>query len=327
MLALITGGTGFVGRHLVRHLEESGTRTISLTSNPAERSGAEASRLLDIRDADALETIVGQLQPQQVYHLAAVTSISAAASDERTAFDVNVWGTRNVLAAASSFKPAPKVLNVSTSQVYGESINRQITENEASNPRNTYAATKAAAEVLARRYATQCDIVTARPFNHSGPGQSPGFVLPFFAHEIAAIELGQRTPVIRTGDLNVRRDFTDVRDVVRAYVLLLEKGIAGHTYNICSGKACLLSDALDYLLSLSSAQITIERDPAKVRNGEASAIFGSYDKISHDTGWQPTISFEQMLHDILHYWDRLFPRNSPPRLPADSLPSLCYCLS
>ena len=303
MLALITGGTGFVGRHLARHIEQSGGRTVSLTSNPAERTGDFANaHLLDIRDADAMQAAAAEFRPQLVYHLAAITSISAAASDERAAFDVNIWGTRNVLAAASSLNPPPKVLNVSTSQVYGDSGGCPIVEDAPIHPRNTYAITKAAGEVLARQYAAQCDVVNVRPFNHSGPGQSPGFVLSFFAHEIASIELGQREAIIRTGDLNVRRDFTDVRDVVRAYALLLEKGVAGQTYNVCSGNAYLLSDALDCLLSLSPTRIAVQRDPAKARKGEASSVFGSYEKIARDTGWQPVISFEQMLNDILQYW-------------------------
>ena len=303
MLALITGGTGFVGRHLARHLEQGGIATLSLTSNPAERiAGTQQSQLLDIRDSDAVTAIFEESRPQQVYHLAAITSLSAAASDERAAFDVNVWGTRNVFAAASKLSPSPRILNVSTSQVYGDSAVCPITEDSPLQPRNTYAATKAAAEMLARQYSAEHQVVTVRPFNHSGPGQAANFVLSFFAHEIAAIELGQRDPLIRTGNLNVRRDFTDVRDVVRAYALLLEKGISGENYNVCSGNSYLVSDALDLLLSLSNTKIKVEQDPAKARNGEATTSYGSYQKLARDTGWRPAISFEQMLTDILQYW-------------------------
>ncbi len=303
MLALVTGGTGFVGRHLVRHLEQGGTHTLSLTSNPAERSaGVQESRLVDIRDFAALQPLVAELRPQHIYHLAAITSLSAAASDERAAFDVNIWGTRNVLAAASQLSPSPRLLNVSTSQVYGDSALCPIVEGASLKPQNTYACTKAAAEMLARQYSAKCEVITVRPFNHSGPGQSPAFVLSFFAHEIAAIELGEQAPVIRTGNLNVRRDFADVRDVVRAYALLLEKGKAGEIYNVCSGQGHLISDALDFLLSLSQAKIKVEQDPAKLRKGESDASFGSYEKLERDTGWRPSISFQQMLTDTLQYW-------------------------
>ena len=303
MLALITGGTGFVGRHLTECLHRSNTRPVSLTANPAELSAdTQDSRLLDIRDAAALTALTEDLRPRHIYHLAAITSLSAAASDERAAFDVNIWGTRNVLDSASRLSPPPKFLNVSTSQVYGDSAASPLTEDAPLNPRNTYASTKAAAEMLARQYSSKCEVITVRPFNHSGPGQSAHFVLSFFAHEIAAIELGLRDPVLRTGNLNVRRDFTDVRDVVRAYVLLLDKATPGETYNVCSGNGYLISDALDFLLSLSGVTIKVERDPAKARTGEASTSFGSYDKLARDTSWHPTISFEQMLTDTLHYW-------------------------
>jgi len=303
MLALITGGTGFVGRHLAKCLNKADTRSVSLTANPAElTSDVQESRLIDIRDSAALTTLAQDLKPQQIYHLAAITSLSAAASDERAAFDVNIWGTRNVLDSASRLSPPPRVLNVSTSQVYGDTATSPITEDAPLNPRNTYASTKAAAEMLARQYSSKCKVITVRPFNHSGPGQSAHFVLSFFAHEIAAIELGQRDPVLRTGNLNVRRDFTDVRDVVRAYTLLLDKGTPGESYNVCSGNGYLISDALDFLLSLSSSKIKVEQDPAKTRHGEASTTYGSYEKLARDIGWQPTISFQQMLTDTLQYW-------------------------
>jgi len=277
--------------------------TLSLTSNPAERTaGAEDSRLLDIRDSSAMSALIEELRPQQIYHLAAITSLSAAASDERAAFDVNIWGTRNVLAAARKLSPPPRILNVSTSQVYGGSAECPIAEDAPLNPQNTYACTKAAAEMIARQYATNCEVLNIRPFNHSGPGQSSSFVLSFFAHEIAAIELGHHDPILRTGNLNVRRDFTDVRDVVRAYSLLLERGRRGETYNVCSGNAYLVSDALDFLISLAHAKIQVQQDPAKARKGEPDTCYGSYEKLARDTAWHPTISFEQMLTDILQYW-------------------------
>lgn len=313
MLAMLTGGTGFVGRHLARHLETDGTRTVSLTSNPSEQNeDVQGFRLLDIRDDAALDALVEDLRPQQIYHLAAITSISAASSDERAAFDVNVWGTRNVLAAAARMESPVRVLNVSTSQVYGDSPSCPIREEALVRPQNTYAITKAMAELFIPRYSRRCEIVNVRAFNHSGPGQSTSFVLSYFAHEIAAIELGQHEPVLRTGNLNVKRDFSDVRDVVRAYALLMEKGRPGETYNVCSGHPYLVSDAMDYLLSLSGVRIRIEQDETKARKGEASAIYGSYDKIAHDTGWKPAITFEQMLTDILQYWRQTLTASAVP---------------
>jgi GDP-4-dehydro-6-deoxy-D-mannose reductase len=301
--ALITGGTGFVGRHLTRHLGEHGTRVVSLTSNPEEQTNDVPDfRLVDIRDHRAIEELVNQIRPRHVYHLAAITSISAAANDERAAFDVNVWGTRNLLTALSAISEPGKFLNVSTSQVYGESAPCPIVESAPVLPQNTYAVTKAMTEILVQQYSTRFPIINVRPFNHSGPGQAPAFVLSFLAREVAAIDLGLQQPVIRTGDLRVQRDFTDVRDVVRAYSLLLEKGTPGRTYNICCGQAYLLSDALDYLLSLSRTGIRVERDPAKARKGEASKIYGGFDALFAETGWKPRISFQQMLADTFQFW-------------------------
>jgi GDP-4-dehydro-6-deoxy-D-mannose reductase len=303
MQVLITGGSGFVGRHLSSHLERQGGKVVSVSSNPAENTnGIRDFRLLDIREETAVATLIDHLKPPQVYHLAAITSISAATSDERAAFDVNVWGTRNILSAVSKLHGSARVLNVSTSQVYGESVACPLVESANLEPQNSYAVTKAMAELLCQRFSANCEIINVRPFNHSGPGQSTQFVLSYMAHEIAAIELGQQKPVIRTGDLSVRRDFTDVRDVVRAYVLLLEKGTPGQTYNICSGQSYLLSDALDYLLSQSTARIEVEQDHRKTRKGEASTFYGSFEKLSSDTCWHPAISFDQMLRDTLQYW-------------------------
>ena len=301
--ALITGGTGFVGSHLSRHLDEHATHVVSLTSNPEEKTrDVRDFRLIDIRDHVAIEGLVNELQPRHVYHLAAITSIAAATNDERAAFDVNVWGTRNVLFAVSQLPEPVRFLNVSTSQVYGDSAPCPIAESAPVRPQNTYAVTKAMSEILLQQYATRCQIINVRPFNHSGPGQSPSFVLSFLAREVAAIDLGLHKPVIRTGDLGVKRDFSDVRDVVRAYHLLMQQGLPGRTYNICSGQAYLLSDALDHLLSLSSVHIRVERDPAKARKGEASTLYGSFDALFTDTGWKPRISFQQMLEDTFQFW-------------------------
>lgn len=303
MRVVITGGTGFVGYHLARQLENSGDSVTSVSSMAAERKQEVRDfRLLDIRDGKELDSLFTEKAPHHIYHLAAISSISAATQDERSAFDVNVWGTRNVLAGAAKLGGDVRVLNVSTSQVYGESHRSPLGENSPVSPQNAYATTKAMGELLCSQYSPKIEVVIARPFNHSGPGQSAGYVLSYLAHRIAAIEAGDMKPVIRTGNLLIRRDFTDVRDVVRAYQLMMIKGRSGQTYNICSGNAYLLSDALEILLSFSSAKIDVELDPSKSRKGEAASIEGDASKLHSDTGWVPTISFAQMLFDILEYW-------------------------
>jgi GDP-4-dehydro-6-deoxy-D-mannose reductase len=303
MRAIITGGTGFVGRHLSRHLEKNGIAVTSLSSNVSESDeDIRDFRLLDIREDGVLQTLFGEVQPEQIYHLAAITSISAATQDERTAFDVNVWGTRNVLSGAASLGKKIRVLYVSTSQVYGNCVSLPITEENTISPQNSYAATKAMGEILCGQYASKVESLIVRPFNHSGPGQRADFVLSYIAQQIAEIEAGRMNPVIRLGNLNVRRDFTDARDVVRAYQLLMEKGVAGQVYNVCSGQAFLVSEALDVLLSLTDVKINVQTEAAKVRKDDANSIFGSSAKLRRDTGWEPLIGFETMLNDILHYW-------------------------
>src|SRR4051812_36325412 len=290
--ALITGGSGFVGRHLSRLLEGDGAEVTSFSASPSEKDeGITNFCLQDIRNADGVAKLFDRLAPDCVYHLAGITTISAAAQDEKSAFEVNVWGTRNVLRAAGQLSKRTRFLNVSTSQVYGESVSSPVSEDALVCPQSTYAVSKAMAELLCHQRSSNCEVVIARPFNHSGPGQSAKFVLPFLAQQIAAIECGLSQPIIRAGDLEVRRDFTDVRDVVRAYQLLLSKGRDRSVYNVCSGNIYLLADALEILRSLTDEKIRVERDPAKVRKGQSIWIQGDPSKLNAETGWNPTISF------------------------------------
>lgn len=301
--AVITGGSGFVGQHLNRLLRSQGVQAFSLTANASEKTPEiEDLRLIDIRHDQDVVSFLEEVAPNAVYHLAAITAISDAAQNERAAFDVNVWGTRNVVRAASLLESPASVLMISTSQVYGDRAKTPINETALVEPTNTYAVTKAMAEIACRQYASKTRVVIARAFNHSGPGQADNFVLPFLAHQVALIEQGFIPAVIRTGDLKVKRDFTDVRDVVVAYDLLVRKGQSGEVYNVCSGKAVQLSDALDFLVSKACAKIVIEADPGKARSGQANLVVGDPEKIHAQTGWTPRISFEDMLLDLLDYW-------------------------
>jgi len=303
----ITGGTGFVGKHLGALLSSQGQQVCALgnvSSTDDKSAGFRFDRVfeVDVTDESTLQAALQEWQPDSVYHLAAVTSLSEAAEHERAAFDVNVWGTHNVLKTTTSLSPMPRVLNVSSSQVYGSACDGAIDETQPIHPEGIYAATKAMAESWSGTYRHQVAVITVRSFNHTGPGQGSQFVLSYLAMRIAEIEAELSMPVIRVGNLDVERDFTDVRDIVRAYALLMEHGDAGEVYNVCSGQYYLLSDLLDLLLSLTDRKITVEVDLSRTRKNDPRRVWGDHAKLTERTGWQPTISIQQTLQDMLNHW-------------------------
>jgi GDP-4-dehydro-6-deoxy-D-mannose reductase len=206
---------------------------------------------------------------------------------------------------------SPKILNVSTSQVYAPS-NAALLETSPLSPDNPYAASKAMAELLAIQYRkfTKGGIITARAFNHTGPGQSTTFALPSFARQLAEMEAGLRPTTLKVGTIDVRRDFTDVRDVVVAYYELLEKGAVGEAYNVCSGRTVLLADLVKELQNNCSVAVTMEIDPARVRPGDVPQIVGDTGKLNKTTGWLPKIPLEKTLKELLEYWRMAIKRNA-----------------
>jgi GDP-4-dehydro-6-deoxy-D-mannose reductase len=301
---LITGGTGFVGTHLIRFLK-SRTLQISVLAPSAGSAPVPEVRYyeIDIRDSDQVGRLVRELNPTLVYHLAAVSAIDQSWGNPRLTLEVNVLGTYNLFEAAMGLPCPARILNVSTSQVYARSL-EALSEESSIGPENPYAASKAMAELLRVQYAkfTSGGIITARSFNHTGRGQPPTFVLPSMAKQFAEIELGLRPPKISVGNLQVRRDFTDVRDVVRAYCLLLEHGKPGAVYNVCSGWAVLLADIIDMFKAQVGIQVTLETEPVRVRSNEAVQILGSPQKIQRETGWSPQIPLQKTIEDLLAYW-------------------------
>ncbi len=271
---------------------------------PREPSASVTYFEADIRDLSALRQICEATQPDQIYHLAAVPSIADSWNDPRATFDINVAGTHNLLDACMPLASRPRLLNVSTAQVYGARGEAGLSEDCPLQPVSPYAATKAMAELLVYLYppSQRERVVTARPFNHSGPGQTADYVLSDFARQIAEMEIGVRSPVLEVGDLEVERDFTDVRDVVRAYALLLHCGRGGQVYNVCSGATYRISTAVDVLQSLTSVRLAIQVAPDRARPGQPQRICGDPSKIQGDTGWRPTISWEAMLRDLLQHW-------------------------
>src|SRR5438270_7473500 len=236
MRVLVTGGTGFVGQHLIRLLNER-KHIIFSTYLAAASKASQAAELLacDIRNQEQVLEVVRDAKPQHIYHLSALSSVIKSFEDSRQVWETNVWGAMNLLDALKEMAPQARVLFVGSSQAYGNVARRRlpVREDERLSPASPYAASKAAAEMLATQFfhSSGLEVICARPFNHTGPGQSPEFVCSDLARQVAEIELGLRSPVLRIGNLNVQRDFSDVRDVVRAYELLMHRGTPGDVYN------------------------------------------------------------------------------------------------
>jgi GDP-4-dehydro-6-deoxy-D-mannose reductase len=301
---LITGGTGFVGNHLITHLKDGDSRVAVLSSGGSSvRVPGVDYYEADIRDANVVQSIVREVSPEKIFHLAGISDVASSWKDPRLTFEVNVLGTLNLFEAAMSLPRPPRILNVSTAQVYARASGG-LSEDSPTAPDNPYAASKAMAELLTvpyRKGATS-GIVTARAFNHTGPGQSERFVLPSIARQFAEIQVGERSPKLIVGNVDVERDFTDVRDVVEVYCLLLEKGHAGEIYNVCSGSAVRLADIIKMFESVSGTKVELEKDPARIRPNEAATVLGDSEKLEAETGWRPRIPLQQTISDLLKYW-------------------------
>jgi GDP-4-dehydro-6-deoxy-D-mannose reductase len=301
---LITGGTGFVGAHLIRFLQTQDQELFVLASGAAtSREPGVEYHEADVRDAKAVHSLLREIKPAQIYHLAGITAVDVSWANPRLTYEVNLFGALNVFEAAMNLPLPPRILNVSSSQVYAPASGA-LTEESPLRPGSPYAASKAMAELLAGQYRDReaGSILTVRPFNHTGCGQPPNFVLPSIAKQFAEIEVGRRQPKLSLGNIHVGRDFTDVRDVVRAYASVLEKGSASEVYNVCSGTPVFLSDIIQMFQKISGIHINIEIDPKKVRPGEVAEIYGDPGKLRAATGWLQEIPLQKTVEDILNFW-------------------------
>lgn len=298
-LVAITGIAGFVGGHLVDALRAAGYAVCGTVLNEDERARVVATGVPDVAiaelsDVNALRA--GFDGAQFIVHLAAVSSGAAGAE----AWQANVDGTRNVLAAAGG----RRVLLASTGYVYGKtSPERPARETDPIDPIGDYAASKAAMERMAHEEFGEADYVVARSFNHTGPGQSPAFVAPAFAQQIAEIEAGRRDPVLRVGNLDALREMMDVRDVVRAYAALL--GLpreAGKVFNIACGQPHTVRHILGLLLGFSRIAIRTETDPTRLRPSDNPCSTGDCSRLMQATDWRPVFSLERTLQDTLDWW-------------------------
>lgn len=305
MRILITGVGGFVGGHLSRHiLQAKPEAELHGTILPETREAAGVTNhALDLKDERAVHDLIARVQPEQIYHLAAQASPRLSFSFPWETLDNNIRSQLNIIQACLSLNLRPRILVISSAEIYGSvrADQQPLDEDTPLRPNNPYAVSKVTQDMMALQYALshRLPIIRTRPFNHFGPGQSEGFVAPDFAMQIARIEAGQQEPVIRVGNLSAERDFTDVRDVVRAYGLLLEQGIPGEVYNIASGVSYSVQRLLDTLLGLSTWNITVLTDPTRLMPVETPVIRGDATRLRDTTGWKPVISFEESLRDVL----------------------------
>jgi GDP-4-dehydro-6-deoxy-D-mannose reductase len=317
MRVAITGADGFAGRHLCDLLRERGHAVVGLVrrlGEPDPPPGVELAAA-DVRDADAVAAAVRAVTPERLYHLAAVAVPADALEAPAEAFAVNALGTLHLLEAVRRHAAGCRVVVVTTSEVYGRAAGAAapLREDHPMEPDSPYGASKAAADLLALQYARGfgMHVVRARPFNHTGPGQSARLVWSGFAEQIARAERGLSEPILRVGNLDVARDFSDVRDVVRAYALLAERGEPGEAYNVCAGRAERLRSLLDVLLGEARRPMRIEVDERRVRAGEPAAICGDPGKTAAATGFSASIPMRKTLHDLLEWWRaRVAPRGA-----------------
>lgn len=305
---LVTGAGGFVGPHLVAALVARGAqvRGAGLGAPPADvplTGWVEA----DFADRDACAAAIAAGPLDAVVHLAGQSSAARSFEAPEETFRANVTGTWTLLETLRTQAPAVRALVVGTSEVYGPiEPGTRAAEDAPYAPVSPYALSKAAAEQVARAYHEThgLDVVCARPFGHTGPGQTPRFVIPSFAQQIAAIEAGRAEPVLRVGNLEVTRDLSDVRDVVQGYVALLERGRSGGVYNLCRGEGVSLSDVVAGLARRARVEVRVEVDPARLRPADTPWLVGDPGLIERETGWRVTRPLDATLDDVLDEWRR-----------------------
>jgi GDP-4-dehydro-6-deoxy-D-mannose reductase len=293
-LALVTGAGGFAGRHLVEHLRARGDEVITPTS-------AE----LDLRDAERTREFVAGAQPGFIYHLAALASVDRSWHDQGRTLVENQSMTLNVLEAVSKEAPGARVLLAGSGEIYGPPRELPVDEEAPLAPRNPYAVSKASADLLGAMYANAhgLSVVRTRAFNHAGPGQSDTYACGTFTRQVAEAEAaGSAEVVLRTGNLDSARDFTDVRDVVAAYALAI--GLEPNAYNVASGRATPVRELIELVRAATDIEVRHEVDPARVREFDVPEVRGSAERLRAATGWEPRISLERTVEDALAAWRR-----------------------
>jgi GDP-4-dehydro-6-deoxy-D-mannose reductase len=307
MRILITGMAGFAGRSLAAYLlHHTDWDLHGVSRRPDQRLFSSRVRWHnhDLQNVVAIDTLIANVKPDAIVHLAAQPHVPTSWEDPWGTFETNVHGTLNLINAILAAKISPRLLLVSSNEVYGapQPVELPIRETQPLRPNNPYAVSKISQEMLARQYqiSHRLDVIVARPFNHVGPDQDVRFVIPRFAQQVAEIEVGLREPVMHVGNMEARRDWTDVADVARAYHDLLLRGETGEIYNVCSGQARSVQSVLDKLVELTGRKIEQVSDPAKFRPIDTPMSYGDFLKLKQATGWEPQITFDQTLLAVLN---------------------------
>ena len=299
---LVTGARGFAGSHLVEHLRQSGVHV-----TPWARQD------VDLLDREAVRRAIATLKPDVVYHCAGVAHVGQSFNNVSDTFAANVLGTHHLLEALRLAGVKARVLVTGSSLVYRQS-DRALSEDDPTGPATPYAVSKLAQEMLGRRGIEEDgqQVLFSRSFNHTGPGQDPSFAAPSFARQIARIELGQDPPEIAVGNLDAARDLHDVRDTVRAYAAIVERGKPGRIYNVCAGTTYKISDVLQRMVSLSRVPVTIKVDAGRYRPSDNPILLGDRGRIERELGWRSEIPLDRTLADLLDYWRRKSENAMPP---------------
>ncbi len=313
MRVFITGITGFAGSHLADYCLERGdvevygiVRWRSRTENIDHIVDRINVLECDLRDATSTRDVIEEVKPDFIFHLAAQSYVPTSWKAPTESLTTNVLGELNIFEAVRKIGLGCRIQLAGSSEEYGM-VNPDevpITEDNPLRPLSPYGVSKVAQDLLGYQYymSYKMDIVRTRGFNHTGPRRPPVFVCSDFAKQIVDIEKGLRPPIMYVGNLDAKRDFTDVRDVVRGYFLALEKGKSGQVYNICSGKCYSMREILDMLLAKSNIKIEIKLDKSRLRPSDVPLLIGSCDRFREDTGWKPVIPFDQTLQEILDFW-------------------------
>ena len=309
MKSLIIGGMGFVGTYLAGHLLELG-HEVAVTKMPGEPEQPAVREIqvyeLNILEKEAVLQLLKAVKADYIFHLAAQSSVALSWRNPGLTIDVNVKGSVNVLEALRESDKQARMLLVGSGEEYGSVLPQEIPVRESCGvrPCNIYAATKVCQNMIGNIYANAYDmnVVMVRAFNHIGPRQSPLFVISDFCRQTAQIESGKKEAIIKTGNLDVRRDFTDVRDVVRAYALLVQKGEKGETYNVGSGHAVSIKHIVEIILQHASVNIEVKTDPLKMRPTDVPVIEADIGRIQKIIGWKPEIELKQTIQETLDYW-------------------------
>jgi len=311
MKALITGINGFAGSYLAQYLIQKNYKVFGLIQPKTDIKNLNdiKSKIkfvpIDLIDKPKVEKYISLVKPNKIFHLAGISSVKESADFAYKAFEVNFFGTLNIFEAVRKLKLKSRIILVSSAEVYGENLEKEVANEQTScRPINHYASSKLCAETIALSYIKNegIDAVIIRPGNHIGPRQSERFFVPTVAKQIAQIAAKKNPPVIYLGNLNVKRDFTDVRDIVKAYILVAEKGKTGGIYNVCSGKTILLKDIVKMFIEIAKVKVKIITKKSEYRKFEAKNFLLDCSKIKRTLNWRPDFSIEESILDIYNYY-------------------------